>query len=525
MTPPGRRFFVPLLFLAFPVLLRLAFPPFSLLFLAPLAFAAVFQGLALARRPVLWAFLSHVLFVVLLCDWLFLAMTGHYHLSIPVAGALFLGLACVPASLFFVGFSWAMSRLVRAAGTGILPGLTFALVAASAFTVTEFLRTQICLEKGWAHLATVFFGHPAFLGWASLVGRAGLSFMVVLWGVLAWLSARAAFERRVRPALVFFLCLAVAAGAMGGLGAWRHRPGTGKGLLLETALVHPAIRQEDRWKSSFQEENLVRYQEISHAAFPGKRDPSRVRLLVWPETAITRALVSFPEAGQAVADLARQKDAFVILGSPHFTGDGPGRRFFNSVFLAGAGLIDRYDKIILLPLAEAATGPLSIQTEDYHGNYHAGGDRRILVMPTEKGPIGLGVAVCFEVASAAHMTKSVREGARVFLNLSNDAWFGQGAESVQQLSLLALACAEHRVPGIRSTGYGVSALVDERGRVTGETGILSPPLLSGTVRVPPRRPTPETRFPAWFILQAGAILVLWGLARVQAMIDNKPPFT
>lgn|GEM_PF-5928826 len=527
MNLPGRRLAAPLLFLAFPVFLRLAYPPFSLGFFAPAAFGLLFQGLAVARRPVAWAFSAHLLFVVLLCPWLFTALTGHYHLSVPLALVLFLGVACAPPSVFFAAFALAIKKRTRAvAGAAFPAGLSFALFAASAFVVTEWLRSLLSLEKGWGHLATAFFGHPAFLGWASLWGRAGLSFLLVFWGALSWLMVRAARERR-QAAGAFFLTLALTVGAVGCLGALRHGKTPPPAILLETALVHPAIRQEDRWQASSPAANLARYRALSLSAFPGPVAPGRTRLVVWPETAITRALVSFPEAREAVAKIAREKDAFVLLGSPHFMGSGEDRRFYNSVFLAGTDgeILDRYDKILLLPLAEAATGPLSIQTENYHGNYHPGEEDRVLVLPTAQGPLGLGVAVCFEVASAPHLAKCVRAGATVLANLSNDAWFGRGSESEQQLSLLALACAEHGVAGIRSTGYGVSALVDPRGRVLAKTGILEPPLLSGPLPVPARSPTPETRFPSWFVLLAGLILALSVLPRAQAKIDNKPSFT
>ena len=53
---------------------------------------------------------------------------------------------------------------------------------------------------------------------------------------------------------------------------------------------------------------------------------------------------------------------------------------------------------------------------------------------------------------------------QIFVNLTNDAWFGQTAEPEHHLQLAQLRTVEYRRWLVRSTNPGISVFIDSMGR-------------------------------------------------------------
>jgi apolipoprotein N-acyltransferase len=51
------------------------------------------------------------------------------------------------------------------------------------------------------------------------------------------------------------------------------------------------------------------------------------------------------------------------------------------------------------------------------------------------------------------------------LNVSNDAWFGQGSGPLQHLNIASYRAIEEGLPIVRATPTGVSAIIDAQGRI------------------------------------------------------------
>ena len=59
-------------------------------------------------------------------------------------------------------------------------------------------------------------------------------------------------------------------------------------------------------------------------------------------------------------------------------------------------------------------------------------------------------------------------GIDLFVNVTIDAWYGDSAEPWEHLALAQFRSVEHRIPLVRSTSTGVSAVVDAGGRVVAQ---------------------------------------------------------
>jgi apolipoprotein N-acyltransferase len=109
----------------------------------------------------------------------------------------------------------------------------------------------------------------------------------------------------------------------------------------------------------------------------------------------------------------------------------------------------------------------------------------------------------------------VRGGARLLLNLTNDAWYGHTSAPHQFLAITALRSAENGLPMLRAANTGISAVIDARGVVLEQTLIFEQRTLS--VDIPRARagPTLYTRFGDWplalvyafLVVQAGRVLI------------------
>jgi apolipoprotein N-acyltransferase len=153
------------------------------------------------------------------------------------------------------------------------------------------------------------------------------------------------------------------------------------------------------------------------------------------------------------------------------------------------------------------------------GNFGRGPGPEPLAFEHGGKPLPLGVNICYEAILPTYMRGYAKAGARLFVNITKDSWFGDTFEPWQHMQLSVLRSIEHRIPMVRSTNTGLSGLVDSAGRVE----IISQPFEAAykviEVAVPVHStPTPYTRFGDWFawfsLLYILAISVRsWWIAR------------
>src|SRR5262249_3486073 len=77
----------------------------------------------------------------------------------------------------------------------------------------------------------------------------------------------------------------------------------------------------------------------------------------------------------------------------------------------------------------------------------------------------LGVFICYEAIYPGEVRHFAANGAQLFVNLSNDGWFGHSAAAEQHLRMARVRAAENRRWLIRDTNSGLTASIDPYGRM------------------------------------------------------------
>src|SRR5690606_33742301 len=88
-------------------------------------------------------------------------------------------------------------------------------------------------------------------------------------------------------------------------------------------------------------------------------------------------------------------------------------------------------------------------------------------LPRPEGPpVRIGPMICYEDILPIFARTLARVGdPQIFLNITNDAWFGDTDEPYLHMALSVFRAVEHRVPLIRAVNTGTSVHVDAAGRI------------------------------------------------------------
>ncbi len=361
-----------------------------------------------------------------------------------------------PPVVLVLGIFWGvvtgLSRLLGRRGAGtlwLLPAL---------WILMEWARTQGVFAFPWGTLGYMWLGTPV-AQLADIAGVYGLSFLTaavtsllaapfVARGVMLWL-----------PPLIAALLLGL--GWLDGLSILRETevPATQTALLVQG-------NTDPLGRAVGQVRDTDVYLDLTRQALAGAEP---VDLVVWPEGVV----LDYPNLELSDLEDVRRTIQESAGGAPVVTGGvaTEGGRAYNSVYsLANSLVVDRFDKVYLVPFGEAfpLIGPLEPLYRVIFGWFGLGLlDSRTpgsVIKPLET-PLGPAATyICYESVFPQVARQMVRDGAGVLINISNDAWFGRGRGAEQHFDMGRMRAIETRRYLLRDGNNGVTALVDPFGR-------------------------------------------------------------
>lgn len=209
-------------------------------------------------------------------------------------------------------------------------------------------------------------------------------------------------------------------------------------------------------------------------------------LIVWSETSVAGAV--YEQDAEAVYRklFTERLQVPVLFGAllARDVADARGRTLFNSALMSdGRGnIVGRYDKHALLAFGEylplGSTFPILYEWSPNTGAFTPGDSMAAL----PAGPHPVSAHICYEDVLPAFVNDLVRASdAKLLVNLTNDAWYGDTTQPWIHLTLSTFRAVEHRRFFVRSTNSGVSAFIDPVGRVLAHTGTFEQAALSHEV--------------------------------------------
>ncbi len=462
---------------------------------------------------------------LLLLAWLF-----HVTVVGTVLLAVFLGAL---TTLWFLAARWA---LPRAAARTAAARVVAMLGLAALWVVGEWVRGWLFTGFPWLTLAASQWRRPLMLALCPYTGAHGVSFLLILMnlGFTAWLvrmsTVRHDARRRWFTVEFSVAFAALLAGTLGMAGDLLHQR---RKEWVRVGIVQPYIPQSLKWDVMAANEILdVLERETAKVAV------LRPDLFLWPEAAGPYSLKQVPELQLWFEGNARRVGSPIVAGVVVVEDTRrPTERWFNAAIVVDAerGLqADYYAKRHLVPFGEyVPLRPVFGWLRKFvpiGDDFQRGATAAPLTISTEHQSVTAGVLLCYEDVFADLSRESVRAGAEVLVNLTNNAWFGEGAAAYQHAAHSALRAAETRRPVVRCGNGGWSGWFDEFGGLREELrdergsvyfrggGVVT---LSRDERWVGRL-TPYVMFGDWFV---GVCAVLASLAawRVSRQVPEKGP--
>lgn len=344
------------------------------------------------------------------------------------------------------------------------------------WVVLEYGQTHLFTGFPWELLGYGLYRSPLLVQIADLTGVYGLSFLIVLVNqaiflLLLGFSETTGRQRRW-PALIVTVVIMV-----GSLTYGYHRLQTIQRHMhraehLRVAVVQGNIEQGQKWNPRFQKTTLDIYATLTRQV-----NDDHPRLIIWPETAAPFFFLRDQELSRRVAEIARQAQSYLLFGAPAFEFGPQGEQhFYNRAYLlTPAGRVaGAYDKAHLVPYGEYVPlrrfFPFIGKMVPMVGDFAEGPPGKVLPLP--EGDVG--TLICFESIFPDLSRAMVQNGAKLLVNITNDAWFGTTSAPYQHLSMAVVRAVENRVSLARAANTGFSAFVTPDGRIIWRSNLFVP---------------------------------------------------
>ena len=476
----------------------------------------------------LLAYVCGVLWFAGTCYWIFGTMRQFGGMSTPLA-LLALFLFCLYLGLYLGLFGLLLGLMAG-------PGRDYrrALVAAPFLWVaTELARTRIT-GFPWNLLGTAQVDNVPLCRIATWTGVYGISAEIVLVNVAV--AAALLVPRQKRAALLVAALAAAAVLQSGQL--VEPPPAVGN---REALLVQQNIPIAVRWPPDYFDRTLndltsltlksvadSAAQSSTGQASSGQFSTTKPDLIIWPESPAP-FYTNDPRFRTAISEMARRAGTWVVTGSigtAPATKSGTHELIFNSaVIVSPTGeWTGRYDKVHLVPFGEylpfpslfSFAGGLSKEV----GEFEPGGSRVPLDATNEK----LGVFICYESVFPDDVRQFAGQGAQVFVNISNDGWYGDSGAWSQHVNQTRMRAVENERWVLSAANTGLTGSIDPYGRM-----VVRAPRKDRTTLIAPYALTYVTTFYSrhgdWFamlcaIISLGALVERFAFSKNRKKVDS-----
>ncbi|MGC2794154.1 MAG: apolipoprotein N-acyltransferase, partial [Candidatus Sulfotelmatobacter sp.] len=458
----------------------------------------------------LLAYVSGILWYAGTCYWIYNTMHEHGGLSVPVA-LLALFLFCLYLGLYHGLFGLLVSWTVGPGGD-----YRRALVAAPFLWVAVELARFNITGFPWNLLGTAQVDNISLSRITTWTGVYGVSFEIMLVNVAV--AAAFVVPRKKRSTLLLAALAAAAVLQAGRLVDAPAIPADHAALLVQENIPVDETWTRETFERTLRELTDLSVKDVSlkpsAESDASNSKPGSIDLIVWPESPAP-FFTSDPLFREPVSQMARDTHSWVVTGA---IGTAPvesgrsGPQVFNSAALISpeGDWTARYDKVHLVPFGEYLPFPRLFAFAGGLTKEVGGFEPGVARAPLDAGSERLGIFICYESVFPGEVRQFADQGAQVFVNLSNDGWYGDSGAYAQHLNQTRMRAIENDRWILSATNTGVTASIDPYGRTVARlprkerAALVAPYALTSVT-------TFYTRHGDWFawlcaIISAGALI-------------------
>jgi len=371
----------------------------------------------------------------------------------------------------------------RGGGKADLFGQSLAVLKAAflngaAWCGLEWLRGVAFTGFGWNGLGVALKDRLVLAQFAEVIGITGYGFVLMFAGTVLFCTiVRVAGEvrsrRRPRPHFDLAAAAAMVAGLLlHGVSAFLREPR--ESIDLRARVFQFNVALEEKWSEDprVRQKVVFEYRDLTRAFV----ETAPHDLVVWPETAVP-GIFSAPWVQEYLNDHVLKEGGFHLLAGLE-DANLENTEIYNTLVLMKGGTesYQMHKKVHLVPFGEFI--PLRGRFPPFEWltggiiqqDFTPGDSREPLAIEKDGREIGIIPLICFEDTVPRHVREFLRPGAQVIVNVTNDGWFHESAQSRQHFENALFRCIEFRRPMIRCANTGVSGFIDERGSVHDRTG-------------------------------------------------------
>lgn len=337
---------------------------------------------------------------------------------------------------------------------------------AALWVIGEWVLSLGSLAFPWGGTAVSLTGFLPYLQTVSLFGKYFITFITAA-GCFA--IAYAIF-RKVRIFAVGGAGIILLNSLVGAM-IW-YTP-VEKGDSFSVAAIQGNILSNEKWDSANNGTIFERYISMTENAAENGAD-----LIILPESAIPQVFVPNGTIHKALSEISETHNVTIISGVHYYdTETGESYNAVIAVLPDGSGtLSERYDKRHLVPFGEfiplvnviGELFPFVAEFNEGTSDLTAGNEA--VVIETEYGKIA--PLVCFDSIFLQFASESVDDGAELLAVVTNDSWFNDSTGIYTHLRHSQLRAIENRRVVMRAANTGISAFIDEHGRILTQTAPL-----------------------------------------------------
>lgn len=457
------------------VLFKISYPKPSYSLWAWLALAPFTWAMIYLRgfwRSFFYAWLTGTGVYAVLYYWIFITCRDGGNLSNSLSIAAWLGLSVLMALRFavFGGSCFFLKRLKS----------WFPLLAAMGWVALEWLQevaAAYAVGFPWFSLAYSQWNLPQFIQLASITGAAGISFVIAFTGISVGYGFAAP---RLRTCISQFSLAAIVFLAVYTYGYFALKNQPRQSLLhLRAAIMQPNIDQYKKWSPAYELEIKDTLEQLGQHLVG-----QDIMLTVWPEN-VTPGPVQEEPYLSWMAAIAQASHSWQLAGS--YREEGEQQYISAYLFNSQGEVVSFYDKRYLVPFGEFI--PLQATLQQLFPDVEVLGELGMFSSGKEQpllhlGQIALGSTICYESAFSNLWREQTRQGARFFINITNDAWFFDTDAPYQHLAVSVLRAVETRRPVLRAANTGISAFISPAGRLISQAPLNTQAILLEDISLP-----------------------------------------